>query len=439
MILYICKQLLEEWRRYFPDRPQGAFSSCVIAFQLKHGGMRIFIWGVLVMVLFSCHEKREYGSVLEKAEHFMALYPDSSLYLLQDINADIIRDPAAQAKYALLLSEALDKNGKNLKSDSILKPAVDYYSKKGTRQEKAKMYYYWGKICENAQNLEGAVKAFTLASKWVDKEEHELKGLIYSHTGSLYNEQLNYSQALRMHQTATEEYRKAGDIRRRGYSLSREGWTLCMLQDFDAALSKCEESFQIAKELEDTVQILAVSRYISNILSFNSEDTKNAKDFLNRVYAAYTNGRVPETDYALWGYLHLKEGNYDIADHYLSEMQAGDNPHVLIGYYDLKALLEEEQKNYKEALRLIKISRALADSLYSQEKNMLIQDLERKYQTQFIQDSYNNLETQQHYQFIVAFFDCHFDNDCSHAYYPEDFKGKKEAGKEDRRISAIYK
>lgn len=364
--------------------------------------MRIFIFSVLVILFCSCEKKKEYWSVLEDAEHLMALHPDSSLYLLQGINVDIIQEQAGQAKYALLLSESLDKNMIDLTSDSIIKPAVTYYSNNGTRQEKAKMYYYWGRIYENAQNLEGAIKAFTLASEWVDKKDHKLRGLIYSHTGTLYDEQLNYGQALQMHQMATKEYYKVGDIRNEGYSLSSEGWALYMLQDFDTALGKCEKSFEIAKELRDTAQILAVSRYISSIFCFNDKNTKKAKKFLNQVYTDYTNGIVPEIDYAMWGYIHLKDGNYNIANNYLSKMQVENDPHILIGYYDLKALLEEEQKNYKEALRLIKISKALSDSAYSQEKKTLIQDLERKYQTQFIQDSYDNLKIKQYYQIVIA-------------------------------------
>ena len=69
--------------------------------------------------------------VLDRAETCMAERPDSSLYLLRTLDKRHISGSLRKARYALLYSQALDKNYIDVDNDSLIRVAVDYYKGHG--------------------------------------------------------------------------------------------------------------------------------------------------------------------------------------------------------------------------------------------------------------------------------------------------------------------
>ena len=104
----------------------------------------------------------------------------------------------------------MEKNDIYLTHDSVIRIAVEYYSHRGSRREKAKTFYYLGRIYENARDFDAAVGAYTRASELLEKEDHRLRGLIFNGIGNLYSEQLSYAEALNMYSQASEAFRAEG-------------------------------------------------------------------------------------------------------------------------------------------------------------------------------------------------------------------------------------
>lgn len=120
---------------------------------------------VLVMVLFtgiifSCTENSDLGKQFASAESLMNNHPDSALAVLRKINRSSLSSDKMKAKYALLMSQALDKNYIDTTSFDILQPAIDYYLRKGTADEKLRTYYYQGRIYQNRENNDSAMQSF---------------------------------------------------------------------------------------------------------------------------------------------------------------------------------------------------------------------------------------------------------------------------------------
>lgn len=363
---------------------------------------KIVFLALLLFVCVGCHKSRRIGRQLSRIEQIMPTAPDSSLRLLKQMDVSGFPSERTKAKYSLLLSEALEKNDIYLTGDSVIKAAVDYYSRSGGRTERAKTFYYLGRIHENARDFEAAIKAYTRASEFPEKEDHRLRGLIFYSIGNLYAEQLSYQEALTMYSQASEAFRAEGHETNLCYTLRNEAWALFMLHDSENALAKCNESLEIAKRQNDTSQILVLSQYIAGIYTFRYNNPRMAIDFLKPVYGQYHQSVVPVGDYSLWGYIHLKTGDLKTADYYIS--RAGnitDNLYVLSGYYALQSALSEKKKSYREALDSYKLSAELRDSAYMLEKGKLIQDLERRYKTQSLQNSLDFLKTKQRYQTVI--------------------------------------
>lgn len=103
---------------------------------------------LMILVLFiSCVQEKEDNNVLRRVEACMELFPDSALSLLSQIECPECMRGQQRADYALLLTQALDKNYlDNLQSDSLIMIAVEYYKQEGDKLKAGKAYFYYGKV-----------------------------------------------------------------------------------------------------------------------------------------------------------------------------------------------------------------------------------------------------------------------------------------------------
>ena len=97
---------------------------------------------------------------MDIAEYIMDSRPDSALTILEEIKSENVKGKKAKARYALLYFIALDKNYVDTTDFSILQPAIDYYLKKGTLNDRLRTYYYQGRIFQNQGNDDAAVQSF---------------------------------------------------------------------------------------------------------------------------------------------------------------------------------------------------------------------------------------------------------------------------------------
>ena len=86
------------------------------------------------------------------------------------------------ARYALLYSQALDKNYIDKTNDSLINIAVDYYRQTDEVRSKFLSYYYKGRIHWNAEENPEAMLAFMEAEQLVDAlGDDYYAGLLYQY------------------------------------------------------------------------------------------------------------------------------------------------------------------------------------------------------------------------------------------------------------------
>ncbi|MDE5551895.1 MAG: hypothetical protein K2I91_01715, partial [Muribaculaceae bacterium] len=103
--------------------------------------------------------------VLNVTEKVIEEYPDSALTLLESIDTTQVCGKADMARYALLKTMAVDKKLIDTTSFSILQPAIDYYEKHGTPDERLMTRYYKGRIHMNRGEDDAALTSFLKASE----------------------------------------------------------------------------------------------------------------------------------------------------------------------------------------------------------------------------------------------------------------------------------
>lgn len=165
---------------------------------------------VCAVVLSGCERHSEVLEKMDLAESLMNSQPDSSLVILNALDGETL-DEAASARFALLKSMALDKNYIDTTTFDVLQPAIDYYIKKGSPDEKLRTYYYQGRIYHNQGDDDMAMKSFLSAT---DIKDGISDSLLYANLlvaqGILYNKQYKISNFISNNLQAAKIYGSIG-------------------------------------------------------------------------------------------------------------------------------------------------------------------------------------------------------------------------------------
>ena len=181
---------------------------------MKH----IFFILLLLLAFTACGDKSSATDVLDRAETLMDEHPDSSLTLLRTLTLGDFQQESNRARYALLHSQALDKNYIDVTSDSIISVAVDYYQDEDEVRNKFLSYYYVGRVHANGERYLQATSCLMEAEQLADEVNDDyLSGLLYSEMGRIYRLYYDYPKSLEAHQKAADCYERAGMIRHRNY------------------------------------------------------------------------------------------------------------------------------------------------------------------------------------------------------------------------------
>ena len=109
--------------------------------------------------------------------------------MIDSLDAESLKSAKDKALHSLLLSMALDKNYIDLQSDSLLRPALQYYSKRGSKYHRFLTFYYAGRIEENAERYDNALKTYIKSEAFIDDKTpkeyvarlHTAKARIYAY------------------------------------------------------------------------------------------------------------------------------------------------------------------------------------------------------------------------------------------------------------------
>ncbi len=163
---------------------------------------------LFVVSAISCSRHSEYWKTFSDVESYIEMRPDSALNVLRTISPDNLMGKEEKAKHALLLSMAMDKSYIDTTDFSVLQPAIDFYSKKGTATDKLRTFYYQGRIFDNQGDLASAIMSYKRALK-----EGELSKDTLSHArthvalGKMYQSLYQYEEFINENIKASELFK----------------------------------------------------------------------------------------------------------------------------------------------------------------------------------------------------------------------------------------
>ena len=325
-------------------------------------GMNRHIYRLVAAVLtaitiVSCNgaRKSETFRVLEDVDSYIEARPDSALAVLEGIDVEDLGNREEKAKYALLMSMALDKNYIDRTDFEVLQPAIDYYESHGSATDKLRTFYYQGRIYQNGGDDEMAMECFVRAVEEGDGAEDcmTMARCLFSQ-GTLYQALYNWERVIETNIAASAFFQFGGNINSQLRSLSRALIGYSQTKDLEAA-GKC---FNVCEDLLDQASLSNKSFYYAAKLSYYFEhyDSKQLEDVLNE----YLNC-VPAAhwDWQSIAYAYTILGEFENASDALSNYRGDKNAR----YYAITSAIHKDRREFQKAIEAYEKYIHLSDSL----------------------------------------------------------------------------
>ena len=331
-----------------------------------HKFQNIILLLITIVVFAACDRNTPILEQMDMAENLMKTKPDSALTLLKNIPITNIKGKKVSARYALLKSMALDKNYIDTTTFDVLQPAIDYYLKKGSPDEKLRTYYYQGRIYQNQGNDDSAMRSFM---NGCDLKQVVTDSLLLAHTlvaqGTLYFKQYKTSEFIQTNMEAAKLYGAIGrDILEiKSYTNALDGYVMLNNQSMaDSLLSICIPLVQKNPEGE----VYLFTSLLSYTIEFCSPD--DLKAFLDE----YQDLELSKDETMNFARGYSKIGEYDKALNILAEISPAAFTMDSLKYVSVKIEILEKQGKYEQAFNLYKDYSAIFERYQSK---LLSQDL----------------------------------------------------------------
>ncbi len=339
--------------------------------------------------------------VLQKADQFMETYLDSALCLLETIDTRQLTSKE-NAWYALLYTQALDKNHKVIPNDSLIRIAVDYYSHHREVQKLAEAKYYWGCYYMDEGQKEEAIKVFLDAEKIaLSVEANNLLGLIYNRIAILQENQFRIKQAQKSFSNSVYYFHKAKNLKNENIALLGKGNIFRYTKQYDSCIYYLDKALWMAQEGNDT-SLLALGHNLKGYIYMYTGDIRLAKQEA-LASLCLLQEKSSSDYYILLGDIYLKENKLDSAEYYIKKCL--DNvlqEKIKPGVYVRLQKINEKKGNFYQALAFAKKVSALTDSMYRDFKRKSVWEFEQKYRYEQLQREAALLKAKEAWLWVIV-------------------------------------
>lgn len=322
-------------------------------------------------LLSSCTIRQDYNQQLLKADSLMQFRPDNALNILKSISSEKLSTRADNAYYALLLTQAQDKNFIVQKDDSLIQIAVHYYDSIGDTKMQAKAHYYWGCVYRDMNQQAEAIREFFIAAPLTEKSKEKRQlGLIYNNIGYIYNIQEFNQKADSIYRLMEVIAKELRDTTLWSEALSRQASIDLMKGEnyFPIAEQKLLDAFVTMEKIKNDGLKANISASLSNLYSRMNQGEK-ALHYAKLNFSLRKDTVWPYQTFLLLGDAYYKLKQYDSATFYLNKSLLGKDYGRKSDVYMRLADIAMIQGNTTLSIELERNSSAYKDILYQLRRN----------------------------------------------------------------------
>lgn len=319
--------------------------------------------GIILILLTACHSEYTDNAILLKAESVLNAHPDSAYRLLSGIKNPEKLSDSDYAAWCLHYTHAQYKLYMDIKSDSLVKIALNYYTRTHLKKYSGTSYYLQGCILELLQRYNEAMLAYKKAVAELDQtKEYNTRGLATINMGYIYEQERNYYQAYVCAKKSLEYFELSGNIKYRASAYHTLSNMLLQLDHpLDSILFYSNKALNLAKEANDSILYYTILSRQGEFL-----EKENPEQAINCLLAGFSHCPNRKIRNALYlAYLYSKLNKPDSASFYLkkSDKQKGDTELEILRNL-ASAGVFEGHKDYKQAYYQIEKAYINQDSVY---------------------------------------------------------------------------
>lgn len=325
----------------------------------------------------------------------MDLCPDSALNLLKGIHDPEKLRGESQATYALLMTQAMDKNYMKFSSDSLIALALNYYTITQTSPIMyAKALFYHGRVMLELDKEEEALKSFLAAKDVYERtKDHKMLALIAEEVGMINRKQELYDDALKSFREALTVYKQLQD------SLSIIGvcQNIARVYLFESKWDSCSLYYNNALEIatqKDYLSEISILHELG-ILYRSMKELSKAERYFLAAYEKETDEEKKYMECLSLGYLYMQMGQTENARKYLKMSANSSKAYTQISAYDCLYFLEKDIDNFEEAIVYHELADSITNAMEELNSRELIASLQKKYENEKLRN--DNLQMKVRY------------------------------------------
>lgn len=301
----------------------------------------VVVCAAAVVLLYCSKADLETERTLEDVASFIEERPDSALTILDTMDSFSLTTSALKARHSLLLAMARDKNYIDDTTDSIIAPAVSWYRRHGSADEKLLMNYYRGRIAMNVGDYETAMRWFADGSRFSEKARNKVwSGRLCNAKFHVYQHLFDSSSAIDAALRSADYYAAAGELSRYYDAINNVACVYEQLLDTANAL----HYLGILRDNWDELDESQHSCYYAGMLSISSDK----KPVLEQYLCDVNDEQVIYWVIVAKSYFEI--GNYEQASRALkmAEKYVGTQG---LDYKWVNALVQEATGEYRSAAK----------------------------------------------------------------------------------------
>ena len=368
---------------------------------MKHIGILLTLVAALLFV--ACRSDNTSIQLLDQAETLMNAAPDTALALLDSIDSQRL-GRADNARYALLRSQALDKNFIDITNDSLISIAVDYYKHSHNNLYKGMAYFYLSRIYENGGRYEEAIANSVQAEEALSHtDDYYMQALVLENRGDIYVEQYKFDEAIELKRQAIICYEKCNNKRNTAYTHLRISSLLKLQYPADSVMYHLDMARHIGLELNDEELLYMVENYRASYYDYAKEYDK-AITTLRNAAKQYPSHKPNADDYYLLCRIYYNVGKPDSALYYLDNFivplaQTYSDYETI---YIFKSNIYLQKQDYVNAHQYYRnyTNSMIESGLWAQDSS--VKELEKKYRTQQLRQESELLKARNQLHTIVS-------------------------------------
>ena len=301
---------------------------------------------ILALSLVSCSQHSKHWETLAQVESYIEERPDSALTILQGMDKDELSGMEEKAKYALLLSMAMDKNYIDRTNFEVLQPAIDYYEDNGSATDKLRTYYYQGRIYQNADNDALAMESYVNAINNGETSDDILtKARLYVAQGIIYGSLLKWDDYIEVNMQAAEYFLQMNRT---------DSYVNCLIKVCNGhiqndAYNEAEIVLNECGEYRNEISNRILGKYYSALITHlyasgkNEDIAPTIEEYLNIVSDEHI-------DYLSLANGYLTIGEFDKALELIIDKDYSHNQNLELRYYSTLGAIYLNLNRYNETL-----------------------------------------------------------------------------------------